>query len=56
MGLIRYILTNQGVDAEGSEEKHLCFTLEEVQLKTRGEFSICTDLVTNEVFEPFEKL
>jgi len=56
MALIRYILTNRGIDSIGSEEKHLCFTIEEVQLKARGEFSICTDLLTNEVFEPCEKL
>lgn len=52
MTRIRYILENKGIGEGGHNEKLLCFTMEEVRLKARGEFSICTDLFTNEVFEP----
>ena len=55
-GIVRYRLTNYGSDTECGSETHALCTLAAVKELTRGEFSICEDLVTGEVFEPYEKI
>ena len=53
--VVRYRLTNYGINGECGSETHALSTLAEVKELTRGEFSICEDLVTGEAFEPCEK-
>lgn len=55
MSVVRYRLTNHGINAECGSETHALCTLAEVKELARGEFSICEDLVTGDVFEPCEK-
>lgn len=52
MRVVRYILTNYGINGEDGSETHALLTIEDVKKFTRGEFSICEDLITKEVFEP----
>ena len=48
---IRYELDNYG---DGSSQTLYLRTLKEVKEKAMGEFSLCKDLLTGEVFEPCE--
>ena len=55
MKVVRYILENYGLNGGTESETHALYTLDQVKAYEAGEFSICKDLLTGEVFEPCEK-
>lgn len=52
--MTRYILRNYGLNGGHMAETIALSTLEDVKTNAKGEFSLCEDLVTGEVFEPCE--